>query len=121
MPQARERPGSRAFKGRRPVPVDATGSDVLVEQRLGFQRSDHPAAERFAGVHLSGPLVYDFEPALLLRVRDCHLPVAGPNFVLAGLFGVPHLGGNTGTVGTVELRAKDTFRHLTGHALPGKP
>ena len=65
--------------------------------------------------------VDNFEPVWFLRVGERNEPIAGPNFVLGGFLRVLDLGLDFGTVGTVELGTKDALRHLTRHALPGKP
>src|SRR5260370_41737733 len=45
LPQAPERPGPTILEGRRPMPVDVTGADRLVEQRFGLERREDVAAQ----------------------------------------------------------------------------
>ena len=48
LAQARQWPGACVFQCRRPVPIDVSGTDGIIEQRLGLQGADDPPAQRFA-------------------------------------------------------------------------
>ena len=63
LPQAGERPGPGLLERRWPVAVDVARAHRLVEQRLGLQRRDDPAAQRLGRTGVARPQVDDLQAA----------------------------------------------------------
>ena len=103
------------------MPVEVAGADALAEQGLGPERSDDPAAEGLAGAAVAGAEVDALEPGIGPGIGERDEAVAAPDFVPRRGLRVLDPGPQLVVVGTIELRAEHTLRHLSGDPLPREP
>jgi hypothetical protein len=103
------------------MPVDITGPNRLVEQRLRLERCKDVAAQRLVRAGMASAKVDDLAAVRCLGVRQDDEAVSAPHLVLCGRFGTLYLGQHPGAVGAVELGAQDPLLDLALHPPPSEP
>ena len=101
--------------------VDIASANRFVEQGLGLQRANDPAAKGFSGARVPCAEIDDLEAVGGLGVGQGDEAIAAPHFVLGPFLGILDLGLNVATVGAVEIGAKHAFGDLARDPPPGKP
>src|SRR5262249_41107215 len=103
LAKTHEGPGSGSLQSFGPVAFEIAGPRTFTQQSARFQGCYDSAAQRLAGTGVSGSKVNDLQTIVLAVIRDDHIAIRRPDFLLGVLLGVGDFAMNLGLVRSVEV------------------
>ena len=100
---------------RRPLPVDITGTDLIVEQPLRFQRRKGATGEGFPTAAVPRAQVDHAHLARLLAIGEYQVAIIRPDRLSCILLGRPDIGVDAARLLRVGVDAQQAGREILAH------